>query len=399
MWRMFMSSSMKAAIYLAPKDRELGSFQQHEHRGNSEFVQYHTEIGIGTIECELQLTVLLPHGRDRHCLMTNWSSGQKQKYVSIQILSCVWWKCHFTTKQSQDEKVKWKNSRCPFLVENCWESMEKQFQDLRHYRFFKKSRMICKSGTWNLKHSQIGSSLCQCSKILIGQEKETMRFRIQKKSRRTRKNCRRDTGRSSVLETKRSGMENQSTFRRKVEFRSFKDGTAIQGHRSPSLYKCQCIESWNSVNPDRKRNHTLQCGCFKLRTLVPNHSFCNSAQYFRSSFELVLAIRFKNGQEGTRKNSRNWRIREQRNTKEREFKRSELVFSKTSIWKQIAVKHPDLPITFRDHSIHKGLRTRIVRVPGIGWYELQTRPDEDDGSGDPSQYAETTHFLEQTHNP
>ena len=35
---------------------------------------------------------------------------------------------------------------------------------------------------------------------------------------------------------------------RKVEFSSVSDGTAIQGNRSPSLHKCQCLESWNSEN-------------------------------------------------------------------------------------------------------------------------------------------------------
>ena len=67
------------------------------------------------------------------------------------------------------------------------------------------------------------------------------------------------------------------------------------------------------------------------------------------------------------------RSREQRNTKEREFTRSELfgVFSKRSIWKKIPGKHSRLRIAVRDYSIHKGFRTRIVLVPGIGWYELQ----------------------------
>ena len=67
----------------------------------------------------------------------------------------------------------------------------------------------------------------------------------------------------------------------KVELRRFADGTAIQGNRSPSLHKCQCIESWKCENAARDRNHTLQCGFFKHRTLVPNHSFCESAQYLR----------------------------------------------------------------------------------------------------------------------
>ena len=94
--------------------------------------------------------------------------------------------------------------------------MEKPFnssgifsQDFRHCRFFKRSRMICENGTSNLRNSQTRSSSCQCSTTSIGQSKETMDFvfRIQKKSRNTRKDSRRDTGRFSVLERKRSGME------------------------------------------------------------------------------------------------------------------------------------------------------------------------------------------------
>ena len=54
---------------------------------------------------------------------------------------------------------------------------------------------------------------CQCSMISIGHEKETKRFvfRIHKKSRCTRRDSRRDIGRSSVLERTRSCMEDAST--------------------------------------------------------------------------------------------------------------------------------------------------------------------------------------------
>ena len=43
-----MSSSMKAASHLGPFFlANLGSLQEHELRGNSEFIQHHTEIYIG----------------------------------------------------------------------------------------------------------------------------------------------------------------------------------------------------------------------------------------------------------------------------------------------------------------------------------------------------------------
>ena len=147
----------------------------------------------------IRLKVHLPHGQDRRCLMIKCFSGQKQKYVSTQTPYFVWGRCGLKEMQLQDGKVKCKNSKCPFLVENCWESMEKQLnstgifsQDSRHCRFFRKSQMICKNGR---KNSQIGSSSCQCSTTLTGQRKETMTFafRIQQTSGHPRRNSRKDT--------------------------------------------------------------------------------------------------------------------------------------------------------------------------------------------------------------
>ena len=88
--------------------------------------------------------------------------------------------------------------------------------DFRHCRFFRKSRVICENETLNLKNSQTGSSSS------TGQEKETMElvFRIQNKSWNTQRNSRRDTGRSSVLETKRSCME--------LFFRHLKENGTLQ---------------------------------------------------------------------------------------------------------------------------------------------------------------------------
>ena len=56
-WRMFMSSSMKAAIHLGPHYLDnFGSLQEYELRGNSELIQYHTEIDIGALwrDCECE---------------------------------------------------------------------------------------------------------------------------------------------------------------------------------------------------------------------------------------------------------------------------------------------------------------------------------------------------------
>ena len=93
----------------------------------------------------IRLKVHLPHRRDQTCLMVKWSSGQKQPYVFTQIPYYAWGRWRTAKMLLQDVQVKWKNSKCPFLTKNCWESMENQLnssrifsQDVRHCRFFRK---------------------------------------------------------------------------------------------------------------------------------------------------------------------------------------------------------------------------------------------------------------------
>ena len=94
--------------------------------------------------------------------------------------------------------------------------------------------------------------------------------------------------------------------------------------------------------------------------LFLNHSFCESAQYLRSSFELVWTMRLDRGRKGTK-----------RCIDKCEITRSEPfgIFSKTSIWKQSVGKHSRLRITVRD--VHKGMRRRNFCASGFSWYELQ----------------------------
>ena len=114
-------------------------------------------------------------------------SGGQQKCVSSQTPHCVWERCHFIKKNFADGKVQRQNFKSPLLVVNYWESMEKQlnssgisYQDLRHCRFFRRSRMFCESGTLNLRNSQTESSLCQCSTIGQGKEMMDLYFEFRK---------------------------------------------------------------------------------------------------------------------------------------------------------------------------------------------------------------------------
>ena len=97
MWRMFMSSSMKAAhsswteLYDEP-----GNLQEHELRGNSELIQYHTEIDIGVnwIDFWMYKRFALQHlsilDEISIDLVIKWSSEQRQKYLSTLIPYFAW---------------------------------------------------------------------------------------------------------------------------------------------------------------------------------------------------------------------------------------------------------------------------------------------------------------------
>ena len=140
--------------------------------------------------------------------------------------------------QLQDGKVKWKNSQCPLLIENCWEWMETQlnsngnfFQGFRHWRFVKRSKKTWRERTFIPKSLRTGSSSRQCSMTLIGQKERMMRSVswMQRMSRITRWNSRKDIKRFWVLGRKKSGMEVLLTLKKKrMGFSSQQNGTAIQ---------------------------------------------------------------------------------------------------------------------------------------------------------------------------
>ena len=85
--------------------------------------------------------------------IVSWSSDPVDKSI-LRLRNYVWGRCHFIQKQFEDGKAKWQNFKCPFVMENYWGSMDRQLilsgissHDLRHWRFFRRSRMICQDMT------------------------------------------------------------------------------------------------------------------------------------------------------------------------------------------------------------------------------------------------------------
>ena len=94
-------------------------------------------------------------------------------------------------------------------------------------------------------------------------------IQIPNKSRITRRDSREDTGHSSALETKRSGME-LSTAHLKVKA----DSIASQMVERFKETRINAFESWNSEMKKQQRHHTLQCGFFP-RTKNSYFARCN----------------------------------------------------------------------------------------------------------------------------
>ena len=95
-----------------------------------------------------------------------------------------------------------------------WVSMEKRLnssgkisKDFHHRLFLKKSNKTWRSGRSSQRSSQTESSSCQCPKIFSGAWMMKIAFRIQKKSRITQWDSRKDIGHCWVQGRKRSGVE------------------------------------------------------------------------------------------------------------------------------------------------------------------------------------------------
>ena len=177
-WRMFMLSSMKADRIICRTWRSRRTRTSRKFRAYSISLRNWYWSIFMKFWISIRLTVHLPHGRDQYCLTIKWSSGQKQKYVSTQIPFYAWVRWMKAKMQFLDEKVKLMNSKCPFLTRiagnrlRCnWIRVEYFSMIFSSLQILQEIQNVCENGTLNLKKSQTGSSLCQCSTTSIGQKK------------------------------------------------------------------------------------------------------------------------------------------------------------------------------------------------------------------------------------
>ena len=257
-----------------------------------------------------------------------------------------------------------------------------------------RSKIIWEDGIWNPRNSQTGSSLCQCSTTSIGQAKEMMEFvfRIQKKSRNTRKDSRKDPGRFCPGDEKK-WYGTLLAHLNEYGIYSHSDGGTIQRYRSSSIQEHQSFESWNSEKEEWQRYHALQCDASNTELYSVNQlSIYGAVANWCEQFGLTEE---EKGKERPKESVT------KRCIVKCEFLRSKTfgITSKASIWKQFATKHSGLPIADRDNSIHKVCELALFLARGICWDELQNSTWRGRRFwADHSTMQGISRFLEWTHN-
>ena len=345
----------------------------------------------------IRFTAPLHPGRDQYCLMIKWSSGQEKVLVYSDSVLCLG-KVNDSTGaierwEGQEEEFKMFAS-CTELTGIDGEPNEFEWNIFPGFASLQILQEIQDHlQKRNIKPEEFSDQILF---MLMFNDIDWTRkgndeicfSNSEKKSRNTRRNSRRDTGRSSVLEMKRSGMEKQSTFLKESgiqQLHRWYSDSGKQVTQSLQVPVLWVVEFWKEV---WQRHHTLQCGCFKHRALIPNHSFCKSAQYPRSSF------RIESGQFGLTGEEK-----EQETPLVRKESATNCVLSSvSSLEVKLLVSSPRLASGSslrRNNQDFESLSETLRFTRVASGMSYKTRPDEDDGFLDRSfHYAENTHFPE-----
>ena len=275
-------SSSRASI-----PRELGRIQEHQLRGAQDAVRCNVEADRGAIirylECIYDDFALSRLGWDLLCVMVKRSSGRKQKCMSTQIRCCVWERCTAIQKRMTSGKAGSENFNNPTSTQSCLESMDNQLSvewnifpgcTTTETKLSEKSRTI-----WGKEFCS-----CRCSTTSF-----TVHFEFQRSQRLREKDFSED-----IWSFLGPGNEEKwcGTYPHKPEgnWCNVADqmiSNTLQKVVIPfsEVQVRSTEESWKKKS--MKKCDTLLSGIRKHWTFASHNSFVKSAQYLRSSIELV----------------------------------------------------------------------------------------------------------------
>ena len=239
------------------------------------FIWEHSEeiLNVNTVDSALL------HGEDRYCLTIKWFSGQRQKSTCLLGFRSV------PGKDVCKQRFIWKMGRSNGGIQNVtffqriagnrWRS---NWVRVEYFPRIFDIADSSKNQGWFAREEHRPRKIHRpehlhvnvCSMTSIGQKKEMMEFvfRIQIKSRITRRDSCKDTGRFWVLERKRSGMEFFLTHLRENEIPQpiswWKDSKTqvTQSLHVPVLRVVEFWERWKEKKP-----------CTSMRILQTQNSF------------------------------------------------------------------------------------------------------------------------------
>ena len=258
-WRMFMSSSMNAAIHLGPNYVSNSEIHKNTKFEEIESLFNITQKGIEEHSEEILNVRSLDfthhhHGQDLHWSLMRRSSWRRQKLLR-RFRSVCWSDGTRTRSNRKMERPSWRSQKVFVVPRRSGWSMEKQLnsrrkisQDFHHCLFFKRSKKTWRAITSSPKSSRTGSSLCQCSMTLIG--------------KRNDENCISNAEKIKNYAMKFSqgpwtflGMEVLFTLKkRRLWFHSQQNVITIQRNWSSCVRKYQCLGSSN-LEAERKVKH------------------------------------------------------------------------------------------------------------------------------------------------
>ena len=312
-WRMFMSSSMKAAIHLGPNYlTNVEIYKNTNFEEDWKFIQYYSEVDNGTFwrNSECKMAGKFISSLDEMSIIS-WSSDQMGKSKSVRL-------CKFRSMSWTDEWQQRSDRR--------WEG---QVEELKMYPSYQEavgidgepielewnifpgfsSLWICQRIQEDLKRKKIKPEEFMDEIIFISMfndidwsEREWWNLHLEHRKSQGLL----DEILARTLDVSGSWVGKEVVWWIFLPPKGEWDPTAFEmvqrfkksGH---AVFKSTSALS-RGILKRKKGFETIHFNGDSSNTelLFQNNSFCKSAQYLRSSGELVSSIRFDRGREGTR---------------------------------------------------------------------------------------------------
>ena len=271
-WRMFMTSSMKAAIHLGPdflENSEIYKNTKFENIVNA--VQHHSKTKKKTFwrdsECEDPGFTTHPHGRDQHCSTTTWSSGRRQKFVSAQIQFCVWGKDRTESRSRPMQNGQDKLQKVLLVPLN---SSGKVLRIFNILTILKEIQMDLERK--NIELENIKDRISFMSMFNGIEWKKNHEHWISNANKVKNQSKRQVSTRALDFSGSRFGKEMVRWLTRwTMGPYSQQNGTAIQRNWSSYFHSHQCFESRNIEAKERQKYHSLQWRIHEHGTILSNN--------------------------------------------------------------------------------------------------------------------------------